>query len=360
MGSIYFTLSHTAGPLKSPEAEVDAAVHLTGVSTEAPQQPETPPSAWLGYKDAASLTLLDLGQQSGREQLARIMGDVPLYRITLELLIDRILLEARYDDVRTKGVRAAFSPEEPPEPVGDAMSEKYAFAGTLHFPVIASRTEAQLIELYLRLYGPATPDHKNPQDHLAAMLGGYPARLTEKCDGFLWRGMGWVRLDRLIYEAERTDHDPEITFESYVTRGRAAAEALAVDDPEALLAAWLSAERVQKELCRDIDSALKLSDLRRLPRFVRSDVFRILEREAMKQVFAEHLNKTFSDWPSLRRTHTLAEPITANAKGEVAPLIQQLLNQTLSADACYAGAADAFAVQAERRYTDARALIGKK
>lgn len=360
MGAIYFQLGKKSGPLKGPDDLSDVAAHLVAVSTETPELPETPPAPWLAYKDVSQLTLIDLGQQAGRETFAKIMGDVPLYRITLELLIDRILLEARHDDVRSKGIRTAFAPEDPPEPVGDAMSEKYAFSGTLHFPVIASRTDAQLIDLYLRLYGAATPDHQTPQDHLAAVLGGYPSRLSEKCDGFLWRGMGWVRLDRLVYEAERMDHDPDITFESYVTRGRAAAEALAVNDPEALLAAWLSAERVQKELCRDIDAALKLPDIRRLPRFVRSDVFRILEREAMKQVFAEHIAKTFSEWPALRRAHTLSDPISANAKGEVAPLIQQLLNQTLSADAHYAGAADAFALQAERRYTEARALIGKR
>jgi len=360
MGALHFQLGNSAGPLKGPEDARDTAAHMIAVSSETPEQPETPPSPWLAYKDVSTLNLLDLGQQADREKFAGIMTDVPLYRITLELLIDRILLESRFDVVRTKGVRQAFSPEEPPEPVGDLMSEKYAFSGTLHFPMVASRTDAQLLELYLKLFGVATPDHKNVQDHLAAMLGGYPQRLSEKCDGLLWRGAGWVRLDRIVYEAMRFDHDPEITFESYVNRGRAAAEALAVNDPEALLAAWLSAERVQKELCRDIDTALKLPDIRRLPRFVRADVFRVLEREAMKQVFAEHLNKTFSEWPGLRRSRALAEPIAANAKGEVAPLIQQLLNQTLSADAHYAGAADAFALQAERRLSEARTLIGNR
>lgn len=359
MGFVYFQLGAKSGPLKGPEDQADTAAHLIPVTFETPEQPETPPSPWLEFKDSGTLTLLDLGQQAGREAFAEVMSDVPLYRITLELLVDRILLEARHDIVRTKGVQQAFHPEEPPEPVADIMSEKYAFSGTLHFPVIASRTDAQLIDLYLRLFGAATPDHKTPQDHLAAMLGGYPARLSEQCDGFMWRGTGWARLDRLIYEAMRFDHDPDITFESYVTRGRAAAEALAVDDPEALLAAWLAAERVQKELCRDIDAALRLPDIRRLPRFVRADVFRVLEREAMKQVFAEHITKTFSEWPGLRRSRILSDPIAANARGEVAPLIQQLLNQTLSADARYAGAGDAFALAAERRYAEAKSLIGQ-
>ena len=79
----------------------------------------------------------------------------------------------------------------------------------------------------------------------------------------------------------------------------------------------------------------------------------------MKQVFAQMLVSRMSEWPGLRRARLVAEPIEANAKGEVAPLIQQLMNQTLSADARYGGAAEAFAISAERRYAEARALIGK-
>lgn len=336
-----------------------SAAQLVSVTTETPQQPETPPSPWLALRDASAINILDLDTAQGRDKLADIMTGVPLYRITLELLLDRILSEALQDPARTKGVRAAFSPEEPPEPVIDTMAQKYALQGVLRFPVIASRTDVQLLDLYLRLYGPAVPSHTTPCKHLLAILAEYPDRLLEKCDGMLWRGCGVVRMDRLIYESERFDHDPEITFESYVSRGRAGAEALAVAEPEPLLAAWIQAERVQRELCRDIDAVLRLSDIRRLPRWVRADVFRILEREAMKQVFAEGIAKQYGEWPALRRTTILSEPITANSKGEVSPIIQQLLNQTLSADARYSGSAEAFALQAERRFTEAEKLLGK-
>lgn len=355
---LYFKLTGTHALLRGSDMH-DSAAQLASVQTSRPADVETPPSPWLSAAMEPA-KILQLDAPEGREALAKLMADVPLYRLSLELLIDRILLAARDDAARSKGVRQAFAPEEPPEAITNAMAERHTFAGTLHFPIIATRSDAQLIDLYLKLFGPATPEHKDSHTHLAAMLGGYPARLAEHYDGMLWRGEGWVRLDRLIYDGERLDHDPEVTFESYVNRGRAAAEALAVDDPESLLAAWAHAERVQRELCRDIDSVLKLPDIRRLPRWVRSDVFRVLEREAMKQVFAEGLVGSFADWPGLRRERILADPIEANAKGEVAPLIQQLLNQTLSADARYSGAGDAFALQAERRWQDAKKLLGKK
>lgn len=356
--TLYFQIRDTCAANHKDGETQRAPTCLAVVTSEKPAMPETPPSPWLKLADVSEIKALDLDTMDGREALAKIVRDVPLYRITMELLIDRILLESLGDAVRMKAVRTAFSPEDPPEPVADIMTQKYAFSGVLHFPIIASRNDGQLIDLYLRLYGPATPMHANAGEHLAALLGGLPERLIEKCDGILWRGAGLIRLDRLVYEAERMDNDPEVTFESYVTRGRAAAEALAVDEPVPLLAAWIQAERVQRELCRDIDSILRLMDVRRLPRWIRADVFRILEREAMKQVFAEGIAKRMGDWPALRRSTILAEPIAANAKGEVAPLIQQLLNQTLSADASYAGSAEAFALQAERRWSEAKDLLG--
>lgn len=352
--TLYFTLS---GLYEAAGAAASSARFIP-VSTEAPPAAETPPSPFLASNERGALALIDLDTAEGRTAFAAMLADVPLYRISLELLVDRILLAAQSDPARMRGVRRAFSPDEPPEPAIDSMAEKYAFTGVLHFPVIASRNDVQLLELYLRLFGPATPEHEDIAAHLFAFLGGYPDQIMQRCDGFLWRGAGWARLDRILYGAERTDHDPEVTFESYVTRGRTAAESLLIDAPEALLAAWIQAERVQSALCRDIDAVLRLPDVRRLPRWVRADVFRILEREAMKQVFAEALTaRHLSDWPALRRVTTLAEPIAANAKGEAAPLIQQLLNQTLSAEASYSGAAGAFAAQAERRFAEAAALL---
>lgn len=353
--SYYFDVSGIRP--KDDGEDGDPLIRLVQISTFAPSLPETPPSPWLVCKDA--LKVIDLDSDPGREELAGILQAAPVLRITLELLIDKILTEALQDETRAKGVRSAFSPEVPPEPVADGMAQKYAFSGTLRFPIIASRSTLQLLKLYLRLYGPATPQHPDVYSHIAALYGPQHAKILERCDGVLWQGQGFVRLDRLIYGAERMDCDPEVTFESYVTRGRAAAEALAIDEPEPLLAAWIQAERVQMELCRDIDSILRLSGIRMLPKWVRTDVFRILEREAMKQVFAENLFRLFAEWPALRRCKILSEPITANAKGEVSPLLQQLLNQTLSADARYAGSAEAFTLQAERRFQEARQLLGQ-
>jgi hypothetical protein len=357
--TFYLQLQGKTGFLRGPDGTAELAAQLAPVRLDPPAAPETPPSPWLACAREAGLRILELDRPNGREALAKILTEVPLYRITLELLVDKILKEAHNDPARMKGVKAAFAPEDPPEAIADAMAERYAFAGVLNFPIIASRTDVELIELYLKLYGAAAADHADIQIHLAAMMGGYPDRMTQHCDGLLWRGQGWVRMDKLIYDAERVDSDPEITFESYVPRGRSAAEGMAVSDPEALLAAWIQAERVQRELCRDIDAILRLPDIRRLPRFVREDVFRILEREAMKQVFAEGIVKAFSDWPELRRARTLTDPIEANARGEVSPLIQQIMNQTLSADARYAGSAEAFALQAERRWSEASRLLEK-
>jgi len=315
------------------------------------------PNPWMSVTETAGLKICDLDTPDGRAAMAIKIESIPLYRITLELLIDKILTDSRGDPAREKGLHAAFAPDDLPEIVIDPMAEKYTFAGVLRHPAIASRSPLQLLDLYLRLYGPATPEHTDIPRHLAALMGGYHLRMMEACDGFLWRGYGWMRLDKIVYNAERADNDPNITFESYVTRGRAAAQTLSSNDAKTLLAGWLAAERIQEELCRDIDAVLALPDIRRLPRWVRSDVFRILEREAMKQVFAETLIKHFGDLPEIRRNRSISEPIEANAKGEASPLIQQLLNQTLAADGKYSGSALLFASQARRRREESRDVV---
>jgi len=353
--TVYFKLGGKIRFIPQPEDVPYSAASMVAVTTDRPSDSETPPSPYM-MAHADGLNILDLTQPYGRIEFARFIAELPLYRLAVELLVDEILVKGQTDAVRAKGVRAAFAPDEPPESVDDPMT-KYGFAGALHFPVIATRTDAQLIDTYLRLFGPACPEHPDIATHLAAMLGGYPARFAEKFDGIMWKGEGWIRLDRIVYEAERLDSDPEITFESYVPRGKAAAQALHVNDPQALLAAWLSAERVQRELCRDIDGVLRLPDMRKLPRWVRGDVFRLLEREAMKQVFAVALAPQFTDWPELRHARILSEAIEANSKDEVAPLLQQLMNQTLSVDSRYSGAAEAFALASERRLTEARKIM---
>jgi hypothetical protein len=335
-----------------------SCVQLVSVCTETPNLPETPPAPWLAFHQVSTLNIIDLDTADGREAMAAFIADIPLYRISLELLVDKILLHSYQNPERMKGVTRAFAPEDAPEPVIDSMSAKYAFTGVLHFPIIASRSDVQLIELYLRLFGPAVPEHTTVTSHLLTLLNGYPEQIMKKCDGFMWRGAGWVRLDRIVYDIQRQDHDPEITFESYVNRGRRAAESIMMDEPTALLAAWVQAERVQRTLCLDIDAILRLNDIKQIPHWIKSDIFRLLEREAMKQVFAEGLNRYIADWASLRRTPILMDPISANARGEVAPLLQQLLNQTLSADAAYAGAAGVFAAQGEHRFTEALKLLG--
>ena len=73
------------------------------------------------------MKLIDLDTPIGRESMAAVANAVPLYRVALELLVDSIHTDAQADSARMRGVRQAFAPEAPPEPVTDSMSQKYAF-----------------------------------------------------------------------------------------------------------------------------------------------------------------------------------------------------------------------------------------
>lgn len=333
------------GVRPAPERSVRTLVPVT---TEVPPSSDTP-SAWMCVRETNELKLCDLDTPAGRDALASIIDKTSLYRLAMELRIDSVLLHAKDDNARSRAVAQAFAPEDVPEMVVDNVAKQYSFVGTLKHPSIASFSSLQLLELYLRLYGPAMPESSSISMHLANIVEPYASNLLSHVDGIMWRGRGVVRMDALIYGAERADHDPAITYESYVTRGRQAAEKLHSTDAMSLFAAWLSAEDVQAHLCRSIDNVLSLPDLKRLPRWVRADVFRILEREAMKQVFAERLLEHIDDMPTLKRQSELFEPIKLNANGDVSPLIQQLLNQTLAVDGNYSGGAAAFAQGADKR-----------
>lgn len=349
---LYFEPGVT-GIHSAPERSVRALVPVT---TEAPPTSDAP-SAWMCLRDVSELHLCDLDTPPGRDILAEIIDKTSLYRLSLELRIDKVLLAAKDDPVRSKAVASAFAPEDVPETIYDKVAQQYQFEGTLKHPAIASLSALQLVELYLRLYGPAMPNKESVAQHLAHMVEPYPSSLLSRVDGIMWRGRGIIRMDALIYGCERADYDPAITYESYVARGRQAAEKLHGKDAVTLFAAWLSAEDVQAHLCRSIDNVLSLPDLKRLPRWVRADVFRILEREAMKQVFAERLMEHINEMPALKRQTELYEPIKWNAQGDVSPLIQQLLNQTLAVDGNYSGGAAAFADKAEKRRKLAAKLI---
>lgn len=341
--------------LEAMRAAKAMALPLLAISSTLPDIIMPSPAPYMVVEGTDHLNLINLDTPLGRAHVAEKIGTVPLYRMTIELALDGMLWDAQKTDDTRAQLKKIFAPEEPPEPVIDVVAEKYAFSGVLRFPLLASRTDAQLLDQYLKLYSPLCKFFGQPADYVMAMFGGHPEHMLAQSDGFMWQGQGFVRTQSVISQCVRMDTAPDIGFEEMVLRGKQAAQSLAFSQGREILAAWIGAEGVQTMLCRDIDAALS-DNIKPLPRWVRSDMFRILEREAMKQVFAEQLVKagTDIDWRSQR---FLADSIEANAKGEVNPLLQQLMGQTISVDAHYAGSAQSFVLQAERRAHEAQLIL---
>lgn len=285
----------------------------------------------------------------GRQQLGSLIDDVALYRISLELMLDRLLDEAERDR-KARSALKNMGAGTVPAAIDNPLARQYGFEGILNHPGLASRSTQDLFGLFLIL-ARTMPEHARPIE----LFLPHSVALTDKMDGFIQGNTGWVRFDKVIYGAARIGQDRSAGLENYAERGRQAAMSMAIEDHWGLLAAWIQAESAQTLICRDIDAVLSLKSLQKAPRWISIDIFSLLEREAMKQVFAERMAETPGEMPPV--ASKLAEAIKLNAKGGVNAHIQKLMNQTISSNARYSGAAADFVAQAELNRAQALKIL---
>ncbi len=297
----------------------------------------------------ANIALPNSDTEEGRTALADLIDNVALYRISLELALDRLLDEAEKDR-KGRSALKNMGAGVVPASIDNPLAKQYGFEGILNHPGLASRTTHDLFSLFLIL-ARTMPGQARPIE----LFLPHSVALTDKLDGFTQGNGGWVRFDRLLYGAHRIGHDRSAGLENYAERGRQAAMSMAIQDHWGLLAAWIQAESAQTLICRDIDAVLSLKALQKTPRWISTDIFSLLEREAMKQVFAERMVEMPGEMPPA--ASRLAEAIQNNAKGGVNAHIQKLMNQTISSNARYSGAAADFVSQAELNRAQALKIL---
>ena len=117
--------------------------------------------------------------------------------------------------------------------------------------------------------------------------------------------------------------------------------------------AWLEAEAYQQRRCHDVDRIMKLSNLPKIPNWVRVDIFCCLEKEAMKQFYSESLLRKDPELSLLEKAPQLKRAITLNANDEVNPTLQTLMSQILTQGNSYSGAAEQFSQEALERSKEA-------
>ena len=120
--------------------------------------------------------------------------------------------------------------------------------------------------------------------------------------------------------------------------------------------AWLEMENFQMRRCIDIDRVLKLEALERTPRWVTTDIFMLLEKEAIKQHIATGIMDMAEAEDMLELAPQLYKAIQRASLDDVNKDIQILLSQALGHEGRYAGAAAAFAIGAKKRADEARNL----
>ena len=120
--------------------------------------------------------------------------------------------------------------------------------------------------------------------------------------------------------------------------------------------AWLEMENFQMRRCRDIDRVLRLEALDRTPRWVTTDIFMLLEKEAIKQHIAQAIMETAEASTMEEVAPALYKAIQRASLDDVNKDIQILLSQALGHEGRYAGAAGAFAQGAFKRAEESRNL----
>jgi hypothetical protein len=298
--------------------------------------------------------LLDLTKPDGGQDLARLVEDVPLYGINLELALDEYLARTSANDKIEGALRKAFGRDPLPSALHGAGDDPAKSSQpSLRHPLLGHIAKDRLCEIYVAFLIAAAPFNARDIGFEADILGKHPERFVERFEGFLSPQGSKIKASILLAFGNRLDHDPGKALESYVEAGQKKAIRMRISDPREMLWAWLEADHHQMRHCRDLDRVLKLDGLPRRPNWVRFDVFHLLEKEAVKQRLAETYLRADPELEALADAPSLKKAVRDNAEGRVDEILQQLLSQTLNLETGYSGSASRFAEAAEIREREA-------
>lgn len=347
--SLYYSINDVLDNLeKSGEDEP----HLQALIPVSVSPPEKFPHSEDLFILASTPKLLDLREGESAYQLARLLEEVPLYNINMELIMDQALTERHRNNRIASALQTAFGNQPLPNTL-TSDNEMDDLSGGLKHPMLGHIDKSELCRIYLAFVNALDRQH-DVYGFEKNILGKHPERFLERFDGFVSREGGKVKAQILIAFGVRQDHDPGKPFETHVQNGEKKALKMNIDEPRELLWAWLEADHYQTRRCRDLDRVMRVRGLPKTPNWVRSDIFCCLEKEAMKQVFARSFSHADPGLSMLESCKNLQLAIRINAGNEVDRTLQVLLSQVLSQDGGYSGAAAKFAESAAARAQEAQ------
>lgn len=290
--------------------------------------------------------IMRLDSMESAQDLAQLMKDVPLYHFNMELVLDEALAGRHKNDSINRALMEAFEGRPLPEMV---TSDGDNPADSLRHPELKKIPADRLGRVYINFL---TRLERYQEDFgfKRNILGHRIDQFLSQFDGFLEDNHGQIRSNILLAFGLRIDHDPHKPLESYVHSGQMEGRKKRISEPHELILAWMECDHYQGRRCQDIHRVMSLTHLPRHPNWVRLDIFRFLERESMKQIFASKLIELDPQLKIVETLPHLSKALRINAAGQVDVHIQELLAQATKTGApYYAGAALRFAEQAEIR-----------
>lgn len=295
---------------------------------------------------ANPIHILRLDDPMAGDHLGLLMQDVPLYRFNMQLLLD----EALTVRARNKAVQAALHYAFGTMPLPETAVQQNG--DSLRHPILESMDTATLSRLYIDFLM-TLRRHKEDFSFQRNILGAQTDSFLSQFDGVFEENKGQIRSDILLAFGVRTDHNPHKPFDSYVPSGQANARSKNMNEPHELLWAWLECDQYQARRARDLHRVMGLSSLPRLPNWVRMDIYGLMEREAMKNVFAERIVKADPALALLTVCPALKEAVRNSADGQINDDIHGLLAQLSPKRPPYAGIGLHFHDEAAIRHKEA-------
>lgn len=294
--------------------------------------------------------------ETAQARLAHFLTATQMYRLSLELLLDRALLAAEKGDAPlAAALKKGFSYKETglPQSVTGAIDGD---AGELAHPMLEHLPADDLAGIYLRFFAALTTPEHLARYHFGNVIALDRGPFYKEFDGFRIGGIDYIRFDKLLEDAHRMAVDGGRFLDDYVAEGKRHAENRNFSTAGECLQAWLKADRAQFLRCADLDVLLSLT--RHMPPCLKHDIFFIAEQEAKKQVYAAKCLE-LGGAALIAHTVHIKQALEHNAAGKNGDDLQQLVAETFAPDAVYGGAARFFVNAAQNRHLEAETVSAR-
>ena len=313
------------------------------------------------FRVGRSDKLLDFSGTEMSSSLSAFSAQVPLYHINIELALDQALVSAEKDTKLMGYLEKAFGSYDAIKSLKKIVAgQENVIEETLNFPGLGYIYPEQICQIYIDFLD-AIQNHEPYLDEYGftkAVLRNYPERFLNSYEGFICPAEGRAKASWLFENGYRQDHSQDLQkqIDHYMQQGLVQAAHENLQTASQYLAAWLAADSYQLRRCLTIDKALKTVSIKDAPAWLREDVFKILEKESMKQHYAKGIMEQDPSSDTLEAREHLRLAIENNAKGLADPAIEEFMRQTLSAGKPQVDATSQFINLAESRLVESQDL----